>query len=312
VKRVKSWAGENHLSYLDEITPPLLYAWRGQWSEDAPLLRDRLGPASQNLYVGILHRFFRWALLVDYVQKDPSVILRSRKFERSQTHPLSSDAQFEEILRATYRVDDERQCDVPEYGRDLRAIFLLQRWTGVRIIDALTLPHNAIRRCPLTGRTLMTLTTKKNHKLIKDRPLPVAVTEALAAIPRQQEHVRPGYYFWYPNIQLENLTNTWAKRIRENLNPLLSLDEESQPMAFHSHMLRDTFAVELLLKGVGIEEVSKLLTHHSIQMTEKYYSPWVKKRREKLHDTMVEAMERMGAIFTPASAPLPTAPQRLM
>jgi len=69
-------------------------------------------------------------------------------------------------------------------------------------------------------------------------------------------------------------------------------------MRFHTHMLRDTFAVELLLEGVPLEEVSKLLTHTSVAVTEKHYSPWVKARREKLERDQVEAMRRMGKKVT--------------
>jgi integrase len=47
-------------------------------------------------------------------------------------------------------------------------------------------------------------------------------------------------------------------------------------------MFRDTFAVELLLAGVPIEQVSILLEHHSVKMTEKHYPPWVKARQEQL------------------------------
>jgi len=315
VGKIKSWAGENDLIYLDQIRPAMLYAWHGQWSENAANPRDRMAPATQNLYVSHLHRFFKWAVMVEYLERDPSVIVKRQKFERVQTQPLSSDAQFREILDATYRMDADRYAlrPTPEYGRDLRAIFLLQRWTGIRIIDALTLPHHAIRVCPLTGRTLMTLVTKKTKKLIKDRPLPNEVVEALKAIPRRQEHVRAGYYFWAEGMEIDNLTVQWTERIRKNLNSCLALiDEEGRPMIFRSHMLRNTFAVELLLQDVPIEEVSKLLTHSSILETERSYSPWVKKRREKLHDNMVAAMERMGAAFTPASGYPPPAPQRVM
>jgi site-specific recombinase XerD len=315
VGKIRSWAKEKELTYLDEIRPGMLYAWHGQWSEDADNPRDQLAPGTQNLYVSHLHRFFKWAVMVEYLERDPSVIVKRQKYDRIQTQPLHSDSQLREILAATCRMDDDRYMlrVTPLYGRDLRAMFLLQRWTGIRIIDAITLPHTALRFDPATGRTLLTLVTKKTGKQIKDRPLPVEVVEALNAIPRRQEHVRPGYYFWSEGMDIDNATIQWTTRIREKLNPYLSLtDEDGQPMTFRSHMLRDTFAVELLLKDVSIEEVSKLLTHDSIQMTEKYYAPWVKKRREKLHDTMVAAMERMGAAFTPPSAPALTGQRRLM
>jgi hypothetical protein len=40
--------------------------------------------------------------------------------------------------------------------------------------------------------------------------------------------------------------------------------------------------VELLLAGVPIERVSVLLGHSSTQITEKYYSAWVRARQEQL------------------------------
>jgi integrase len=47
-------------------------------------------------------------------------------------------------------------------------------------------------------------------------------------------------------------------------------------------MFRDTFAVELLKKGVSLETVSMLLGHASIRVTEKHYKPWVKTLQDKL------------------------------
>ncbi len=53
-----------------------------------------------------------------------------------------------------------------------------------------------------------------------------------------------------------------------------------------SHRLRDTFAVDLLEKGVPLEEVSKLLGHTSIKTTEKHYAAWIKGRQDRL-DSLV-------------------------
>ncbi len=50
----------------------------------------------------------------------------------------------------------------------------------------------------------------------------------------------------------------------------------------HAHRFRDTFAVELLLKGVPIERVSVLLGHSSVKITERHYAPWVRARQEQL------------------------------
>jgi integrase len=51
-------------------------------------------------------------------------------------------------------------------------------------------------------------------------------------------------------------------------------------------MFRDTFAIELLLAGVPIDQVSILLGHSSVKITEKHYSPWVKARQMQLETSV--------------------------
>lgn len=55
------------------------------------------------------------------------------------------------------------------------------------------------------------------------------------------------------------------------------------------HRFRDTFAVELLLKGVPIEQVSILLGHSSLKITERHYSPWVKAQQGQLEAAVRKA-----------------------
>ena len=62
-------------------------------------------------------------------------------------------------------------------------------------------------------------------------------------------------------------------------------------------MFRDTFAVELLNRGVPIDRVSLLLGHSSVKVTERHYAPFVKERQQQLEiyarlawdDAVVEA-----------------------
>ena len=51
-------------------------------------------------------------------------------------------------------------------------------------------------------------------------------------------------------------------------------------------MFRDTFAVELLLSGVPIDQVSLLLGHSSVKVTEKHCAPFVKARQEQLENSV--------------------------
>jgi len=54
-------------------------------------------------------------------------------------------------------------------------------------------------------------------------------------------------------------------------------------------MFRDTFAVEMLLAGVPIDQVSLLLGHASVKITEKSYAPFVKARQLQLQESVRNA-----------------------
>jgi integrase len=51
---------------------------------------------------------------------------------------------------------------------------------------------------------------------------------------------------------------------------------DGTPKRCHPHMFRDTFAVEFLLAGVPLNQVSLLLGHSSVKITERRYAPFCK------------------------------------
>jgi integrase len=65
-------------------------------------------------------------------------------------------------------------------------------------------------------------------------------------------------------------------------------------------MFRDTFAVELLLSGVPMEDVQILLGHTSIRTTERSYAPWVKARQDRLEGHIRNAWDLETDLRTPA------------
>jgi integrase len=69
-----------------------------------------------------------------------------------------------------------------------------------------------------------------------------------------------------------------------------------------THRFRHTFAVELLLAGVRIEQVSRLLGHKTVRTTERFYSAWVKERQRKLEAEVKQAWTKMDLPL----APVPT------
>lgn len=48
-----------------------------------------------------------------------------------------------------------------------------------------------------------------------------------------------------------------------------------------THTLRHTFAIEKLNAGASLEDVSLLLAHHSIKITERHYLKFDQRRQER-------------------------------
>jgi integrase len=245
-----------------------------------------------------LKRFFRYAVRLDLIAKDPALgldpITKSDKRTQRLTPP-----QFQELLAAIPKYTDAQPDNftVREFGPEFRALFLLQRWTGMRILDCLMLPRTA-----LTGNTIITTTKKTGAKV--DCDVPDEVVEALLALSPSREHFLPAYFLWNrkrgekEGIGWEGLSTKWGHYIFQMNDHLHLVDDKGKPMRFHSHMLRDTYGVEMLLAGVPLEDVSKLLTHESIKVTEEYYGHWVPDRLRRLKSRAKEAMRSMGATFS--------------
>ena len=56
------------------------------------------------------------------------------------------------------------------------------------------------------------------------------------------------------------------------------------------HRLRDTFAVRALIRGMQLEDISRLLGHASVKVTETYYAKWIGTRKRRLERLVAEAL----------------------
>src|SRR5713226_9124943 len=93
-------------------------------------------------------------------------------------------------------------------------------------------------------------------------------------------------FFWSGIGDIKSAVGDWQRSLRK-LFKLAGIKG-------HAHMFRDTFAVDLLQKGVPIETVAVLLGHSSIKITEKHYSPWVKSRQENLEAQVNKTWRQTG------------------
>ena len=179
------------------------------------------------------------------------------------TLPYDQDQQIR-ILAACDRYPDSYGRVGQPNAKRLHALVLLLRYSGLRIGDATSCPVERLQG----DRLLLRMHKTGQPVYVK---LPDFVVEALNSIPRSSE----SYWFWSGVGKVDNNTETWRRKLKR-LFAVAGIKDA------HPHRFRDTFSVELLNAGVPIEQVSVLLGHSSVRITEQHYAPWVKSRQEKL------------------------------
>jgi hypothetical protein len=57
-RRIKTWAEDQGIQYVRDVTVDALDGWRGLWGKDAEKTYNRIGQTSQSHFQGYLKRFF--------------------------------------------------------------------------------------------------------------------------------------------------------------------------------------------------------------------------------------------------------------
>jgi integrase/recombinase XerD len=100
-------------------------------------------------------------------------------------------------------------------------------------------------------------------------PLPPHVADLLRSIPPGLKP-NPNYFFWSGNGLPKTFVANWQRAYRRLFKVADLRRPDGTPKRCHCHMFRDTFAVEMLLAGVPIDQVSILFGHASVRVTEKH------------------------------------------
>jgi integrase/recombinase XerD len=278
-KQLLLWCKTEGLLFLDQLDLDALLSFRSTWTEGA-LVRVK----KQERVIGFFWACFRR----NYIQQNPALGL-----SKIRTHQIPTDYfprdEFAKIIAATYVYGDSRGGFIPiedTRGR-LRTLTLLMRWSGLRIRDAVILERHRLHE-----DSLLLYQAKTGQPVYV--PLPPNVAEALRAIPEGPKP-NPRYFFWSGNGLPKSAVADWQRSYRRlfEIANIRKLDGEKKRC--HPHMFRDTFAVEMLLAGVPIDQVSILLGHSSVKITEKHYAPFVKARQLQLQASVPAAWNVGGS-----------------
>lgn len=276
--RLQSFAREKGVFTVGRLTRELLIEYQATWKEHYPSSNTR------QMVQARLKNFLRFCYDSRWLDRVPrlSVI----KADEAPTLPLATE-EYQELLDTIPRSfpdvvlipksdkvsEHTRAAVVKNRAGRLRALIQLMRYSGLAIRDAVTLSRDELLQDKAKG-FYRVVTARQKTGTDVSVPIPPALAKELLAV----LNGNPKYFFWTGNGEERTAVSHYQDDLRQ-----LFKDAGIQADGYMvSHRLRDTFAVDLLEKGVPLEEVSKLLGHESIKTTERHYAKWVKGRQDRL------------------------------
>jgi site-specific recombinase XerD len=252
-RQLQAFADENGIRYLKQLDTSLLRKFRASWKDGGLTALKKLER---------IRCFFRFAQDNDWVRKNPAKKIANPQVSSPPTLPFSCDDMIRLLASATKNIEKAKP-EAKNNALRLRALILLLRYSGLRIGDAVSLSVERLAQ----GKVRVCTQKTGTHVHC---PLPDCVIDEILSVPKRSER----FWFWTGNSKLQTTVADWQGRLHK-----LFVDAKIEHG--HAHRFRDTFATELLLSGVPLERVSILLGHHSIKITERHYSPWIRERQEQ-------------------------------
>jgi integrase len=279
VREFAAFLSDRQVSYLKEITRPLVEAfkvWRVARIRKKNFAR---GGTSLVLDAAILHRVFSFALESEMVLRNPV-----RMEGKPGAEPTRGAQPF---------TGDELKLMRQHTGEDLLT-FLLLRYTGLRGSDAVQLTWSEVH----FDRREIERLTQKRRKLVV---LPLH-PELLFALESEHARRKPQPH---ERVLLNPATGKALRRPRLYAR-VLALGKRAGIAHTHPHRFRDTFAVDLLCAGAGVYDVARMLAD-TVETVEKHYAPFVPALRERVRRILESGggLEGIGADATRAETRQP-------
>lgn len=267
---------ERRTTLLRDIGVPLVEEFKIWRIDRIKKRKHSRGATGAVLDVAILHRIFAFAVKRELVQKNP-VQMEGRPGDNPEGGAEPFTANELSLLR--------KHAD-----KDLLS-FLVLRWTGFRGSDAVTL---SFREVNFGTKEVERLTRKRKKKVVL--PLHPELLFALEA-ERDSRNAQPTDRVLVNPVTGQPLTRP---RLYQRM---VALGRRAGVPNVHPHRFRDTFAVDLLLRGASPYDVAKMLGD-TIETVEKHYMPFVRELRER-----VRRILENGAGLEEIAAMAPEAPQ---
>jgi integrase/recombinase XerD len=273
LSRLRAYSERQGVYFMRELTVDLLETFKFDGLPD-------LADTSKSTAVAKLRCFLRDAFRRGWITESLVDRVTAHKAVYEQKEPYS-DEEVEKILKEALKLHGGTR-GYAKHPKTFRLLLELMLETGMRVGDAIRFDPALVTK----GEHLWIYTylPQKRKRTEKPKLLEAYISDRLKHAIDACEWLSPKLPFSYGSSKNPAYL---ANEVYERMKTLGTRCDVSD---CRPHRLRDTFAVRKLLAGFQLEDVSRLLGHSSVKVTETYYAKWVGTRKLRLERLVAESL----------------------
>jgi integrase/recombinase XerD len=294
LSKLSTYCSARGVLYMSEVTVDLLERFKIEG------LAGLSNTTKRHQFQKII-AFLRVAFRREWIKTELAARVRPHAAVSEQKQPYTDD-EVTAILNASENIKLRSGGKYSTSPKTFRTLLELMLATGMRIGDAIMFDPAKLTR----GESVWIYTYEpQKQKRIKQARSTVEayVTDALKSAIESCTWMTPGRWPFYYGPVTEHARYYLSN---EAYRLMHGLSKRSGVADCRPHRLRDTFAVRCLRAGMSLEDVSRLLNHSSVVVTEKYYAAWTRERRLRLERSFTDAIVNGGGHRTRNRKSLPT------
>ena len=276
------------IEFIQEITPLFCQQWHDSWN-------GKYSDYSRKQRWGTVRSFFGFLHGLGVIDTNPTARIQAAKASATFAHVPYTDDQYQRILDEADWYVDERVKDGEREVYTLRTRLFLEllRHTGMDLSDAVMFQTSLIKAEVVDRKRVQVLRYIRSKTDVEAIiVLKEELAERLNKIPLAPESF-PDRPFRYRGNKRSSDAHNWSRRIAQliklaeigkvqliNRDGTPAIDNQGRAVTRDPNvkMLRHTFAVGQLLKGLRPEVVAKQLGHVNTDMIYSHYAPWCRER----------------------------------
>jgi len=271
--RLQGYCERRGVLFMGGLTVDLLETFK---VDGLPGLAD----TSKSTVIAKLRCFLREAFRRGWITQSLVDRVKAHRAVYDQKEPYS-DEDVEKILNEALKLSGGTR-GYAKRPKTFRLLLELMLETGMRVGDAIRFNPALVTKGEYLW--IYTYLPQKHKKTEKPKPIEAYLSDRLKCAIDATEWLSPKLPFHF------GASKNPAYLANEVYERMQTLGARCGVSDCRPHRLRDTFAVRKLLAGFQLEDVSRLLGHSSVNVTETYYAKWVPGRKLRLERLVAESL----------------------